>query len=675
MRKFSILEESIWSDIQDRSTGETERKEDDVNLLDLNEFYKYIKDQYKTKVEYIDLDAMGGGNGDVLGVDITEDIILFYKPKRGHILLSWSKVKIPMPFFDELTDRFKIENPNAMRRIITEKDGSCTNKTFVDAIEFFLGHKESMMNESIWSDLQDRSSGEQVRKEDEYDVEDNDIKKYVKICVSHFVDYVVYQDRYDKSPESFLDCIKKGDRVYGGLGLMHDRKHNQFVDPKAVLPKFIETHWETGECYKSYVNQCILDEEKKVRDTGFVKKPGESISDTLSKWFEENASELGEDFADEVEEYNATYHSEGGSRYTDLGIEDWWDDLKYIEQIEIYQEYMKKTNESIWSDIQDRSTGETVRKEDELTEKDRKDLDTLIVSYGNEVVYGRGMGTEACNLDDFCDYIETDNEIKDMNKDKILQYVKDYWADEVCDSVDGAIEQAQLEYHQDMNESIWSDIQDRSTGDVVRKEDEVLSDMEINSLNQFTLMYCRGERAKYIMNHIVPPPPSGRKENDYEGLIKYIENQRDENLFTNVGDYDKILRYIKKNWDKLDMDKYIKEHIFSPKKLVDPEKLVECEGVPGGATPTNVGGMGAAYFPGPNGEPGSGDLPSPTGVVYHQVAPYTMFLKGQKKKKKKKKFRIEDEPCAHSKNSKTYNYVDDFREYVDRTYNNIDRRK
>ena len=65
-------------------------------------------------------------------------------------------------------------------------------------------------------------------------------------------------------------------------------------------------------------------------------------------------------------------------------------------------------------------------------------------------------------------------------------------------------------------------------------------------------------------------------------------------------------------------------------------KIVECEGVPGGITPANVGGMGAAYFPGPNGEPGSGDLPSPTGIVYHQVAPYTVFLKELKKKKRQK---------------------------------------
>ena len=401
-------------------------------------------------------------------------------------------------------------------------------------------------------------------------------------------------------------------------------------------------------------------------------------------------------------------------------------------------------NESIWSDIQDRSAGETVRKEDELTEKDRKDLDALIVSYANEVVYGRGMGAETCYLDNFCDYIETDNEIKDLNKDKILQYVKDYWADEVCDSVDGAIEQAQSEYHQDMYESIWSDIQDRSSGEVVRKEDEITqTDMDaiVDSMNEFATrvvwdnekfsreMFCKcvrdylkfnkdinieniiryvnlqmtsddyrtlkgilkmfGREVRFFgnsKNQKFFPVKAKRYEISLEDCLYYIDILSDSKL-TNV-DFPKLKRYIEANWEKDPMIQKIIQWTVDGKnsKEIDHEirnaakndeiwDLNECDGVPGGITPADVGGMGPAYFPGPNGEPGSGDLPSPTGIVYHQVAPYTMFLKGQKKKKKKKKFRIEDEPCAHSKNSKTYNYVDDFREYVDRTYNNIDRRK
>ena len=43
MRKLS---ESIWSDMQDRSAGDTVRKEDDVNLLDSDGLYDYINKHY-----------------------------------------------------------------------------------------------------------------------------------------------------------------------------------------------------------------------------------------------------------------------------------------------------------------------------------------------------------------------------------------------------------------------------------------------------------------------------------------------------------------------------------------------------------------------------------------------------------------------------------------------------
>ena len=44
MRKLS---ESIWSDMQDRSTGEIVRKEDDIELLDRDGFYDYLVKRYE----------------------------------------------------------------------------------------------------------------------------------------------------------------------------------------------------------------------------------------------------------------------------------------------------------------------------------------------------------------------------------------------------------------------------------------------------------------------------------------------------------------------------------------------------------------------------------------------------------------------------------------------------
>ena len=42
----TFINESIWSDIQDRSAGDTVRKEDDINHMDSYEFWEYLRDTY-----------------------------------------------------------------------------------------------------------------------------------------------------------------------------------------------------------------------------------------------------------------------------------------------------------------------------------------------------------------------------------------------------------------------------------------------------------------------------------------------------------------------------------------------------------------------------------------------------------------------------------------------------
>lgn len=114
-------------------------------------------------------------------------------------------------------------------------------------------------------------------------------------------------------------------------------------------------------------------------------------------------------------------------------------------------------------------------------------------------------------------------------------------------------------------------------------------------------------------------------------------------------------------------------NIFNMKKKREVmQKINECDiaSPNGGLTFNDVSGMGDITFPGENGECGSGDLPMGNGKLYTQVAPFKEFIK--MKKKKKKKFRKEDEPCAHSENSKVYDYVDDYKTYVSRTYDKME---
>ena len=54
MKKLSNITESIWSDIQDRSSGDTVRKEDDVNNMTIEDFKDYILRTYEDNWIFID---------------------------------------------------------------------------------------------------------------------------------------------------------------------------------------------------------------------------------------------------------------------------------------------------------------------------------------------------------------------------------------------------------------------------------------------------------------------------------------------------------------------------------------------------------------------------------------------------------------------------------------------
>jgi hypothetical protein len=124
MRKLSKITESIWSDMQDKSTGDTIRREDDINLLDIEDFKDYILrtyedgytsigggDDFKTLAIHIFTTHMPNGYYydtylnifyDFLGknIDIVECILLkkiddniFEELKQKYNLEVWTKSK------------------------------------------------------------------------------------------------------------------------------------------------------------------------------------------------------------------------------------------------------------------------------------------------------------------------------------------------------------------------------------------------------------------------------------------------------------------------------------------------------------------------------------------------------------------------------------------------------
>ena len=436
---------------------------------------------------------------------------------------------------------------------------------------------KKFIEESIWSDMQDRSAGDTVRKEDErHKILERLLATYIKL----FAENCYYHDEYAYSSyPDFISYIK-------------DFRDNPRIEEVCPNNSYFDDLLD-------YVNKETWDNQ--IFDT-IVK---------ISLKIVHGEHPITDDVIEELRKHNV--------------------------------------NESIWSDMQDRSSGDVVRKEDEMSQEDFDAVDDFIFGFATRVVWD-GM---KYSLTNFLKYIDENPESLDCDIKRVKKYVEDNWRKGICDDIEAAIEREEKEREQVMYESIWSDMQDRSAGDTVRKEDE---------MNDYDFLMLR-KTAKMFRNSYV------YRGNTCDDFIKYIERRKEEHFWTSVSDevYDKVIRFVQKNWGDCTgiqefMDKYL-------------SNINECDGVPGGLTPADVGGMGPAYFPGPNGEPGSGDLPSPTGIVYKQVAPFDSFIKIRKQKKKKKKFRKEDELCVHSENPPIYSHVDDFRDYVDRTYDNIDKKK
>ena len=206
MKKLSKITESIWSDMQDRSAGDVVRREDDVNLMSEEDFCDYLndnyicKDGYRTYRIYYDSKVL---HITVLKKFINVSYSITYDYKTNMIYLNDDIEDFVPELCQKLKNNFKvvkkIVGDSYTKFIIYPSDGSeCTNRFFVDVINFIIDNadenvlllKKKHINESIWSDMQDRSAGDAVRKED--------VGKYITI---DGVKWVLSKDFWDLGNE------------------------------------------------------------------------------------------------------------------------------------------------------------------------------------------------------------------------------------------------------------------------------------------------------------------------------------------------------------------------------------------------------------------------------------------------------------------------------------------
>ena len=140
--KKKHINESIWSDIQDRSMGKTVRKEDDINVLDCDELYDYIYSLY----EQINQDSMPSKS------QIVQRFTYFLIPifKSGYKVYKLdctfdnnkiSKIRLMATdadvkdFKQSLIDNFDVTINSDGALTITAKDGTVSNQVCMDLIK------------------------------------------------------------------------------------------------------------------------------------------------------------------------------------------------------------------------------------------------------------------------------------------------------------------------------------------------------------------------------------------------------------------------------------------------------------------------------------------------------------------------------------------------------------
>ena len=184
------VNESIWSDMQDRGSGDMIKKEDDIDHLDMDQFYEYLNKRYQPcyvnqnigrvtgSLNYIHVPLLCGRTMSSLTIYDNQQI----KP------YIWIKdVDLYPEIIDTLNLNYDIIIDDVEKGWKTifiytkgkrNQDEKHPNSFYVQLIDYILDMDkpeqlknmlERNVNESIWSDMQDRGTDDKIKEEDSID--------------------------------------------------------------------------------------------------------------------------------------------------------------------------------------------------------------------------------------------------------------------------------------------------------------------------------------------------------------------------------------------------------------------------------------------------------------------------------------------------------------------------
>ena len=237
----TYLKESVWSDMQDRGTGDLEKKEDNIDNLTFEEFYDYLKSHYtyigpgrQKNIEYYKRSSSSCILFPVLlvkwgfiAIDYEE-----FGDKKYTIRPDNDLINNNPDLYAKLKKRYVIKNKKSIIDqtyfSLEPVKGDIDYKFIIEVIDYILSLFEyptfKKVNESVWSDMQDRGTGDLEKKEDDVNLLD----------AKDFYDYIL--------------------------------KRYKLLDPDVKVNRFVMTH-QTDISMPIYMDKSTLHLSGPIRDS------------------------------------------------------------------------------------------------------------------------------------------------------------------------------------------------------------------------------------------------------------------------------------------------------------------------------------------------------------------------------------------------------------------------
>ena len=159
----TFIKESIWSDMQDRSAGETVRKEDNIDHLDYEEFFVYLTEHYKPKSKK-DNEKIGGRTPimdintiviliPIESIDDRIKTLMIVISKKDNSIVS---IATSQTLFDKyvnlertLSNNYTLNPSKNSPRVYIKSNKKLTNNTIVDLINTFIAAVDNPILERV----------------------------------------------------------------------------------------------------------------------------------------------------------------------------------------------------------------------------------------------------------------------------------------------------------------------------------------------------------------------------------------------------------------------------------------------------------------------------------------------------------------------------------------------